>query len=346
MFRALCDTLLARFGLDPYRFLFASPWKCRAPHAFLDGTFCLHVSWLSPAFPPRFAHRPAQRPRPPHQRPPRHRAKKLPSAIPTKTRSAGESNSAGSPHSTPCSRRSRRVSAISGSLVAAGRSFRAGNFLLLWALFALPPDSPPSSTPAMSPSPGLLHQSEDFFLIPSSPIAARSASKNSKTFPRSHDLTPRAVRAGHAFTTALEMSPMKSPSPLPASRKLLREQKFGMARPRALHEPHASGVPLVDVNSRHCRHAAARDRRQSAEILDNLSTFIRERFKYSARSSPPRKGRLTMSCYGHASHGRAYSRRVQPGVCRPLFYDPHRPRPARDEHRPANRGLFRDPVDY
>src|SRR5271170_6400039 len=145
-------------------------------------------------------------------------------------------------------RRSARVSAIQESLLQAGMKFRAGNFLglcliagvlsgfvvLLW-----------SKNPAIAWA-GLIIGA----FLPYAFVSYRRQKRFEKIeelFPEAIDTLARAVRAGHAFTTALEMISNETPEPLASEfRKLFEEQKFGMPVRDALMNL-TERVPLVDV---------------------------------------------------------------------------------------------------
>ena len=120
--------------------------------------------------------------------------------------------------------------------------------------------------------------------------------KFEEMFPNAIDTLARAVRAGHAFTTAIEMIASELPEPVSSEfRKLFEEQKFGMPVRDALLNL-VERVPLVDVKFFVTAVMLQRETGGNlAEILDNLSYMIRERFKilrqvrvYTAQ------GRLTM----------------------------------------------------
>ena len=104
------------------------------------------------------------------------------------------------------------------------------------------------------------------------------------------------MRASHAFTTALEMISDEIAEPVASEfRKLFEEQKFGLPVREALSNL-VDRVPLVDVKFFVTAVMLQRETGGNlAEILDNLSYVIRERFKilrqvrvYTAQ------GRLTM----------------------------------------------------
>jgi len=125
---------------------------------------------------------------------------------------------------------------------------------------------------------------------------SRRFQKFETTFPDAIDTLARAVRAGHAFTMALEIVCNELPEPVATEfRKLFEEQKYGMPVRDALLNLTAR-VPLVDVKFFVTAVMLQRETGGNlAELLDNLSYMIRERFKilrqvrvYTAQ------GRLTM----------------------------------------------------
>src|SRR5947208_353297 len=107
----------------------------------------------------------------------------------------------------------------------------------------------------------------------------------------------RAVRAGHAFTTALELIANEVNEPVAGEfRKLFEEQKFGMPVRDALVNL-TERVPLVDVKFFVTAVMLQRETGGNlAEILDNLSYVIRERFKIQRQVRVhTAQGRLTMA---------------------------------------------------
>ncbi|MCI0354414.1 MAG: type II secretion system F family protein [Acidobacteria bacterium] len=115
-------------------------------------------------------------------------------------------------------------------------------------------------------------------------------------FPEAIELLGRAIRAGHAFTTAIELIGNELGEPVAGEfRKMFEEQKFGLPVRDALLNL-AERVPLIDVKFFVTSVMLQRETGGNlAEILDKLSYVIRERFKilrqvrvYTAQ------GRLTM----------------------------------------------------
>jgi tight adherence protein B len=99
-------------------------------------------------------------------------------------------------------------------------------------------------------------------------------------FPEAVDLIARALRAGHAFTTGLGMAADETPAPVGKEfKRVYDEQNFGMSLPDALRAM-ASRVPVLDARF---FVTAVLTQRESggnlAEVLDNLSAVMRERFK-------------------------------------------------------------------
>ena len=104
--------------------------------------------------------------------------------------------------------------------------------------------------------------------------------KFEEQFPEAIDLIARALRAGHAFTTGLAMTAEEIPAPVGEEFKLLYDrQNFGMPLPEAMRA-FAARIPLIDA--RFFVTAVLTQRETGGnlgEVLDNLSSVIRERFK-------------------------------------------------------------------
>ena len=99
-------------------------------------------------------------------------------------------------------------------------------------------------------------------------------------FPEAVDLIARALRAGHALPTALQMVAEEIADPIGGEfRKLFDQQNFGMSLPQALLA-FADRVPLLDA--RFFVTAVMTQREMGgnlSEVLDRLSSVIRDRFK-------------------------------------------------------------------
>lgn len=120
--------------------------------------------------------------------------------------------------------------------------------------------------------------------------------KFSEQFPDAIDLLARAVRAGHAFTTGLELIAEELSDPVAGEfRTTYEQQNLGLSLNDALANM-AVRVPLSDVR---IFVTALQVQRESggnlAEILDNLSEVIRERFKlYRQIQVITAEGRLSL----------------------------------------------------
>jgi tight adherence protein B len=105
-------------------------------------------------------------------------------------------------------------------------------------------------------------------------------SRFEEQFPEALDLLSRAIRAGHAFTTAMGMVAEEAPDPIsPEFRKSFDEQNFGLPLKDALNSL-ALRVPLLDVRFFVTAVLIQRETGGNlSEILDNLAHVVRERFK-------------------------------------------------------------------
>jgi tight adherence protein B len=223
-------------------------------------------------------------------------------------------------------RRSERISAMQDSLLQAGMGIRAGNFLLLCigsgivlAILVLLWSRNPAITWA-----ALIFGA----FIPYAFVSYRRQKRFEKIeelFPDAIDTLARAVRAGHAFTTALEMISNEIPEPLAGEfRQLFEEQKFGMPVRDALMNL-TERVPLVDVKFFVTAVMLQRETGGNiAEILGNLSGMIRERFKIQRQVRVhTAQGRLTMALLmGMPPAVVAILAVFSPEFVHPLFYDP------------------------
>jgi tight adherence protein B len=104
--------------------------------------------------------------------------------------------------------------------------------------------------------------------------------KFEEQFPEALDLMARAIRAGHAFQTAMGMVADELPAPVgPEFRKAFEQQNFGLPLREALNGL-ADRIPLLDIRF---FVTAVTIQRESggnlSEILENLAHVVRERFK-------------------------------------------------------------------
>ncbi len=104
--------------------------------------------------------------------------------------------------------------------------------------------------------------------------------KFEEQFPEALDVLSRAVRAGHAFQSALGMAADELSWPVgPELKKAFEQQNFGLPLREALGQL-AERVPILDVKFFVTAVLIQRDTGGNlAEILDNLAHVVRERFK-------------------------------------------------------------------
>lgn len=223
-------------------------------------------------------------------------------------------------------RRSARVSDLQKMLTQGGLQIRAGNFLGLSALLGVV---------ATVLAYNLSHRVEvawiAFLIGAVLPYTYASVRRNKRfekfeeLFPEAIDTLARAVRAGHAFTTALEMITSEVAEPVAGEfRQLFEEQKFGMPVRDALMNL-TERVPLVDVKFFVTAVMLQRETGGNlAEILDNLSYVIRERFKIQRQVRVyTAQGRLTMALLmGMPPIIVVVMLAINPSFIRPLFADP------------------------
>lgn len=109
---------------------------------------------------------------------------------------------------------------------------------------------------------------------------ARRLRQFEEQFPEALDLVSRAIRAGHAFQTAVGMVAEELSAPVgPEFKTVFDQQNFGLPVREAL-DALAQRVPLVDVKFFVTAVAIQRETGGNlAEILDSLAHVVRERFK-------------------------------------------------------------------
>lgn len=223
-------------------------------------------------------------------------------------------------------RRSERISQLQEMLTQGGLNLRAGKFLSLSVLAGVAAGliAYVASNRAEVGGVALLIG----FVLPYSYAAIqrnRRFEKFEELFPEAIDTLARAVRAGHAFTTALELITNEVAEPVAGEfRQLFEEQKFGMPVRDALMNL-TERVPLVDVKFFVTAVMLQRETGGNlAEILDNLSYVIRERFKIQRQVRVyTAQGRLTMALLmGMPPIIVTVMLVVEPSFIRPLFADP------------------------
>jgi tight adherence protein B len=99
-------------------------------------------------------------------------------------------------------------------------------------------------------------------------------------FPEALDLMARALRAGHAFQTAMGMAGDELKEPVgPEFKKTFDQQNFGLPLKDALHQL-TERVPILDVRFFVTAVLIQRETGGNlSEILENLAHVVRERFK-------------------------------------------------------------------
>jgi tight adherence protein B len=104
--------------------------------------------------------------------------------------------------------------------------------------------------------------------------------KFEEQFPEALDLLSRAIKAGHAFQTAMGMVAEEGAEPMgPEFKKTFEEQNFGLPLKDALNNL-AIRMPLLDVRFFVTAVLIQRETGGNlSEILDNLAYVVRERFK-------------------------------------------------------------------
>jgi tight adherence protein B len=229
-------------------------------------------------------------------------------------------------------RRSSRISNLQPFLEQANLKIRAGNILMLCAISAVGlAGIGLLAAGSLPPNQALLFAAVGLVLggfLPYSYASYRRTKRFQRfeeLFPEAIDTLARAVRAGHAFTTALELIANELSEPVASEfRKLFEEQKFGLPVRDALMNL-AERVPLVDVKFFVTAVMLQRETGGNlAEILDNLSYVIRERFKIMRQVRVyTAQGRLTMMLLmGLPPVIVITMLMTSPAFIRPLFADP------------------------
>lgn len=223
-------------------------------------------------------------------------------------------------------RRSERISNLQKTLAQGNVDVRAGNFLMLCAVSALLL----AAVAALAGGNilfGWVGALVGFF-IPyayASHMRSKRFQKFEEKFPEAIDTLARAVRAGHAFTTAVEMIANELAEPVAGEfRQLFEEQKYGLPVRDALMNL-TERVPLVDVKFFVTAVMLQRETGGNlAEILDNLSYVIRERFKILRQVRVhTAQGRLTMVLLMALPPTIVVVMQfLNPGFIHPLFADP------------------------
>jgi len=229
-------------------------------------------------------------------------------------------------------RRSERISNLQTMLAQANMQMRAGNVLGLCVISAVV-----LGFAAFLVSKPLSENESVLFTIAGLGLGAllpysfasyrrtRRFQQFEELFPEAIDTLARAVRAGHAFTSALELIANEVGEPVSSEfRQLFEEQKFGLPVREALLNL-TERIPLVDVKFFVTAVMLQRETGGNlAEILDNLSYMIRERFKIMRQVRVhTAQGRLTMLLLMGLPPTIVVTMQIlNPSFIRPLFADP------------------------
>lgn len=144
-------------------------------------------------------------------------------------------------------------------------------------------------------------------------------------FPEAIDLIARALRAGHALTTGLGMVAEEIPAPVGEEfKRLYDEQNFGMSLPDAMRAM-AKRVPVLDARFFVTAVLTQREAGGNlSEVLDNLSSVMRERFKLKRQirvaSAHGRISAWVLACLPPALAGVLFL--LSPNFMRILWDDP------------------------
>lgn len=153
----------------------------------------------------------------------------------------------------------------------------------------------------------------------------KRAWKFEEQFPEGLDLIARALRAGHTFQAGLMMVSEEIEAPVGTEFRLLHDrQNFGMPISDALRD-FAERTPVLDAKFFATAVLTQRDAGGNlAEVLDNLSAVIRERFKVKRQVRViSAHGRITgwvLACLPPALGVGLFI--INPEIIRPLFTDP------------------------
>jgi tight adherence protein B len=142
---------------------------------------------------------------------------------------------------------------------------------------------------------GFAHQSEPFGLIPGAALAlaplvflhhrrAKRLKRIEAQLPEALDLMTRALRAGHAFSSGLQMIGEEMTEPIASEFRIVHDEvNFGVSLQQALTNL-SERIPLTDLRYFVVAVLIQRDSGGNlTEVLGNLSRLIRERLKLLAK---------------------------------------------------------------
>ena len=146
-----------------------------------------------------------------------------------------------------------------------------------------------------------------------------------RQFPQALDLLGRALRAGHAFSSAVRMAAEELPDPLVREFRLLfEEMNYGVAVPEALSR-FAARVPLADAGYFAVAVTIQREAGGNlAEVLDKIAWLVRERLRLRGEvrtlSAEGRLSAVILTALPFAVAGVVQA--VNPGFLAVLWTDP------------------------
>lgn len=154
---------------------------------------------------------------------------------------------------------------------------------------------------------------------------SRRVAKMERQLPDALDLMTRALRAGHAFSSALKMAGEEMPDPVAGEFRIVHDEvNFGVSLEQAL--THLSErVPLTDLRFFVVAVLIQREAGGNlTELLGNLSKLIRERLKLLAKVRVlSAEGRMSAWILGIMPFVLgAILNLVNPGFASPLWKDP------------------------
>lgn len=219
-----------------------------------------------------------------------------------------------------------RINRLQKLLAQADMRTRAGNMVLLCAVCAIVP-----AWLVFAYTRQLMFAAIVAFAGGALPVLyamwrrSRRFARFEELLPSAIDLLARAVRAGHSFITGLELIGDEIVEPVgPEFRKLFEEQKFGLPLRDALLNL-VDRVPLLDLKFFATAVVLQRETGGNlAEILDNLSYVIRQRFKIRRQVRVyTAQGRLTLAILMALPPCLlAFLTISNPDFVSPLFHDP------------------------
>ncbi len=159
-------------------------------------------------------------------------------------------------------------------------------------------------------------------------MRSRRLRKFEKIFPEAIDLLGRSVRAGHAFSSGLEMIAQEMSEPVAGEFRIAyEEQNFGLPLRDALLNL-SERVPLVDVRFFVTALLIQKESGGNlAEILDKLAAVVRDRFRILGEvRTRTAQGRMTAGILIALPPAMLLVMRLlNPEYLKPLFNDPWGP---------------------